>query len=102
MAADEFMFILQRTGKGQSLAAAFLATLLHEVLTFLSIYVLLFYFLKIFIYLFSDRKGRERERKRDINWSPLVRPQMGTQPVTLACALTGNQTSDLSVSQASA
>ena len=31
------------------------------------------------------------------DWLPLARPQLGTCPATQACALTGNQTSDLSV-----
>ena len=35
--------------------------------------------------------------ERYINWLPLTRPQPGTWPATQACALTGNQTSDLSV-----
>ena len=30
-------------------------------------------------------------------WLPLVRPPLGTWPATQACALTGNQTSDLLV-----
>ena len=35
--------------------------------------------------------------ERYIDWLSLSCPQPGTQPVTQACALTGNQTSDLSV-----
>ena len=38
------------------------------------------------------------ERKRNIIvWLPLWLPLLGTWPVTQACALTGNRTSDLSV-----
>ena len=41
--------------------------------------------------------GREKERDRNINGLPLAHPQLGTWPVTQACALTGNPTGDLSV-----
>ena len=56
-------------------------------------------FFKDFIYLLLVRgEGREKERKRNINvWLPLIHLQLGTWPVTQACALTGNQTSDPSV-----
>ena len=48
---------------------------------------------KDFIYFFIFRKkGRERERGRDIVvWLPLTRPLLVTWPTTQACALTGNQ-----------
>ena len=37
----------------------------------------------------------EKERERNINVClPLTCPQLGTQPATQACALTGNGTSD--------
>ena len=37
----------------------------------------------------------EKDRERNINVQmPLMRPQLGTWPVTQACALTGNQTCD--------
>ena len=54
-------------------------------------------FSKMFcIFLFSEsRKGRAKERERNISWLPLVCLQMGTQPTTQACALTGNQTHNL-------
>ena len=57
------------------------------------------FFLKDFIYLFLDRgEGREKERERNINvWLPLLHPLLGTWSATQACALTGNQTSDLLV-----
>ena len=47
---------------------------------------------KGFIYLFLEREeGREEERERNIDvWLPLACPQMETQPVTQACALSGN------------
>ena len=52
----------------------------------------------LFIYLFLERgEGWEKERERNINWLPLIPPQLGTWPITQACALTGNQTGDLSV-----
>ena len=35
--------------------------------------------------------------ERYINWLPLARPQLGTWLASQACALTRNQTSDLSV-----
>ena len=56
-----------------------------------------------FIYLFLERgEGRERGTEtsiyeRNINQLPLAFPQLGTEPITLACALTGNPTSDLLV-----
>ena len=47
------------------------------------------------LFIFRER-GRERDRERHINvWLPLARPLLGTWPATQACALTGNQTSDL-------
>ena len=55
-----------------------------------------FLFFEDFIY-FLER-GKEGERERNINmWLPLAQPQLGTWPATEACALTGNQTSDLLV-----
>ena len=53
-------------------------------------------FSKDFMYLFLERgEGREKEREKNGNvWLPLTRPQLGTWPTTLACALTGNQTGD--------
>ena len=53
-------------------------------------------FIKRF-YLFIFKKGerRENERERNISvWLPLMCPQLGTWPVTQACALTGNWTGD--------
>ena len=35
--------------------------------------------------------------ERNIHWLPLARPQLGTGPATQACALTRNQTHNLSV-----
>ena len=56
---------------------------------------LLLFFKRLFIYLFIDRReGREKERKRNNVWLPLMHPQLGTWPATQACALTGNRTSD--------
>ena len=60
-----------------------------------------FFLKKNFIYVFLGRgegKDKERERKTDVlekHWLPFTRLQLGTQPATQACALTGNQTSDL-------
>ena len=51
---------------------------------------------KNFIYVFLER-GEEREKERARNfdvWLPLARSHLGTWPVTQACALTGNRTSD--------
>ena len=39
----------------------------------------------------------EKERERNIDLLPLAHPQLGTWPATQACALTGNQTSNLLV-----
>ena len=48
------------------------------------------------MYLFISRqRGREGERERNIHvWLPLMRPQLGTWPVTQARALIGNHISD--------
>ena len=54
-----------------------------------------FFIFKDFIYLFLDRgEGWKKERERNIVWLPLMCLLPGTWPTTLACALTGNQTSD--------
>ena len=52
---------------------------------------------KDFIYLLLDRwEGREKERERNNNvWLSLTGPLLGAWPATQACALPGNQTSDL-------
>ena len=53
-------------------------------------------FFKDFIYLFLERgKGREKEREGNIDQLLLEHTQLGTEPTTQACALTGDQTSDL-------
>ena len=58
---------------------------------------------KIFFYFQREGKGgRRRGRetsmcKRNINWLPLACSQLGTWHKTQACALTGNQTSKLSI-----
>ena len=59
-----------------------------------SVFLFPFFLKKYFIYLFLEREeGREKERERNINvWLPLIRPLLGTWPVTQACALSGNQT----------
>ena len=49
--------------------------------------------------MFRER-GREGEREEEKHWYdclPLTCPQLVTWPKTQACALTGNQTSDLLV-----
>ena len=57
--------------------------------------MLLIYFLKDFIYLFSERGGREKERDRNINvWLLLERPLLGTWHTTQACAPMRNPTSN--------
>ena len=62
-------------------------------------------YFKYFIYLFLER-GREGERgreiwmrERNIDWLPLARAptKQGPNPQTQACALSGNQTRNLSV-----
>ena len=46
----------------------------------------------IYIYLFLERRGgREKERERNMYQLPFI---LGTEPVTQACALTGNRTCD--------
>ena len=62
-------------------------------------YIYAYIYLKIlFIYL----RGSEGERKRnigarDLDWLPLVCPELGTWPPSQASALTGNRTGDLLV-----
>ena len=41
------------------------------------------------------KKRRKETCERYIDWLPILLPQLGTWPATQACALTGNQTSDL-------
>ena len=49
----------------------------------------------LFIYFWTEREGREREKERNINvWLPLMCPLLGTWSAIQACALTGNRTSD--------
>ena len=65
---------------------------------------LFYFFFKHFIYLFLERgQGREKERETNVDVWEKHRsfashtPPTGTWPVTQACALTGNQTSDILV-----
>ena len=59
----------------------------------------LFLFFKDFMYLFLERgEGKLKERDRNFTvWLPLLHPLLWTWPLTQACALTGNRTSDLLV-----
>ena len=56
------------------------------------------YFFKI-LFIFFRERGRERERDGEKHWlvASCTCPQLGTWPTTQACALTGNQTGDLTV-----
>ena len=54
------------------------------------------YFLRFYLFTFRER-GREGERKGNIDWLTLTHLQLGPGPATQAWALTGNQTGDLSV-----
>ena len=59
-------------------------------------------FLNIYIYLFLEsrggrKRGREMTCERNVYWLPRTHPQPVSWPMTQACALTGNQTSDLSI-----
>ena len=59
----------------------------------------LFLFFKTIFWRFylslERREGKEKERERNIIvWLPLTSPLLRTWPATLACALTGNWTSD--------
>ena len=60
------------------------------------IVIVFLFFKKDFIYLFLHRgEGKEKKRERNINvWLPLACPLLGTWPITQACALIGNRTSD--------
>ena len=51
------------------------------------------FFFEDFIYLFPERRMKERERNTNV-WLPRARPLLGTWPATQAGALTGNRTSD--------
>ena len=53
----------------------------------------------LFVYIFLETgEGREKERERNINvWLSLTCLPVQTWPATKACALTGNQTSNLLV-----
>ena len=66
-------------------------------------YVCIYLFID-FIYFFSGdgeggkKRGRETSMcERNISWLPLACPQWGTWPATQACALKGNQISNLLV-----
>ena len=51
-------------------------------------------FLKI-VFIFKRVEGKEKERERNINvWLPPPCSVLGTWPMTQACALVGNGTSD--------
>ena len=53
-----------------------------------------FVFLRFYLFILERGEGKEKE-ERNINvWLPLVRPLLGTWPVTQACALIGNWTGD--------
>ena len=56
----------------------------------------IYLFIYLFIYL-ERAGGKEKERERNIDQLLLAYPQPGTWPMTQACGLFGNQTSDLSV-----
>ena len=50
-----------------------------------------FFFLQDFIYLFLERgEGKEKEERNISVWLPHMRPPLGMQPATQACALIGN------------
>ena len=53
-----------------------------------------YFFKKDFIYFQREGKGRRKRGRATsmYDWLPLVRPLLGTWPVTQACALTGNRT----------
>ena len=65
-------------------------------------YFIYFYFKLFYIFIFRER-GKEGEREGEkhrcgrITCLPLACPQLGTWPVTQACALAGNRTSNHSV-----
>ena len=55
---------------------------------------------KDFIYLFLEwEEEREKQRKKNINWLPLICPYSGARPATQAWALTRNRTSNILVCQ---
>ena len=49
---------------------------------------------RFYLSIFRDREGREKERKRNTMCGCLTRPLLRTWPITQACALNGNRTSD--------
>ena len=81
--------------------------ILNHVLKNFFIKTFIFWKKKDFLYFFLEReegreKKREKERERnidvwEIHWSVASCKQLGTWPISQACALTGNQTSDPSV-----
>ena len=90
---------LVRTPQRLSLSSLFWAvcTGLRYFTDKVFIYLLVHSFIhsKDFIYSFLERgEGRERNTNE---WLPLTCPLLRTWPTTQACALTGNQTGDLSV-----
>ena len=80
---DAFVFLWYHIGFQMSLQLA------------LSVFCLA-YFSRFYLFIFRYR-GKEGEMEKNINLLLLTCPQMGTWPRSQACALTRNQSSDLSV-----
>ena len=55
------------------------------------------YFINIYLFLERWKREAEREGERNIGWLPSTGPWWGTGSTTQACALTRNQTNDLSI-----
>ena len=45
----------------------------------------------------AEREGEKRQCERETSTGCLIHPDRGAKPATQACALTGNQTDDLSM-----
>ena len=53
------------------------------------------FFKRFYLFIFRQRRRLGEKEGENINvWSPLTHLLLGTWPVTQACSLTGNQTSD--------
>ena len=53
--------------------------------------------LNFFLFILGRGEGREKEKERNIDWLPCMCPDWGPNPQpTQTCALTGNQTGNLS------
>ena len=55
---------------------------------------LVLFFLRFYLFIFRQRRGVGEREENFTVWLPLMCPLLGTWPITQACALTRNRTSD--------